>query len=127
MVPGEALEKCGASQRSSEILFLTPAERRWQNFVRAFVRSAMARTGVITFGEIAESFPMLNVECSRCGRHGRYNTVKLVERFGADETVQPFQEWITKDCPEKHDPRYAFGKCAPMMPDLRLLPRKQPR
>jgi hypothetical protein len=27
----------------------------------------------------------------------RYNTAKLVERFGADETVQPFQDWITKD------------------------------
>ena len=25
------------------------------------------------------------------------NTAKLVELFGADETVQPFQDWITKD------------------------------
>jgi hypothetical protein len=32
--------------------------------------------------------------------------------------VQPFQEWVTKDCPQKHDPKYAFGKCAPLMPDL---------
>jgi hypothetical protein len=29
--------------------------------------------------------------------------------------------------PQKIDPRYPFGKRAPMMPDLRLLPRNQPR
>lgn len=53
----------------------------------------MARSGVITLGEVAEPLPMLDVECSRCGRHGRYNTAKLVERFDADEAVQPFQDW----------------------------------
>lgn len=87
----------------------------------------MDRGGVITLGEIAEHFSMLNVVCERCGRHGRYNTARLVGKYGADETVQPFQEDITRDCPEKNDPRYAFGKCAPRMPDLRLLPRNQPR
>jgi hypothetical protein len=39
--------------------------------------------------EIAETLPMLNVECSGCGRHGRSNTAKLVERLGADETLLP--------------------------------------
>jgi len=31
----------------------------------------MARSCVITLGEIAETLPMLNVECPRCGQHGR--------------------------------------------------------
>ena len=58
----------------------------------------MVRSGAITLGEIAAHLPMLDVECNRRGRHGSYNTAKLIERFGAHETVQPFQDWITKDC-----------------------------
>jgi hypothetical protein len=30
------------------------------------------------------------------------------------------------DCPQKNDPGYPFGKCAPLMPDLRTLPINQP-
>jgi len=41
----------------------------------------MARTGVITLGEIAETLPLLNVQCDRCGWHGPYSTAKQVERF----------------------------------------------
>jgi hypothetical protein len=74
--------------------------------------------GGITLGYIAEHLPMLNIQCDRCGRHGRYST---------DASVQPPQEDITRNCPGKHDPKYAFGKCAPMMSDLRLLPRNQPK
>ena len=79
----------------------------------------MARSGVITLGESAEPLPMLEVECSRCGRDGRYNTAKLVERFGADEAVQPFQDWITKDCSRRHDSTLALGMVAPLIPELK--------
>ena len=87
----------------------------------------MARLSYLSIGEIAEHLPMLTVQCDRCGRHGRYNTAQLVEKYGAAATVQPFQDDLTRNCPEKHDPGYPFGKCAPMMPDLLLLPRNQPR
>lgn len=61
-----------------------------------------ASKGAITFGEIAETFAMLTVQCDNCGRHGRYSTAKLVVKYGAASTVQPLQ-------------------------DLLLLPRNQPR
>jgi|KBSMisStaDraftv2_1062788.scaffolds.fasta_scaffold330900_1 hypothetical protein len=60
--------------------------------------------GDITFGEIAETLSMLNVVCDRCGRRGRYRLDKLIAKYGAGSHVQPLQEDLTKDCPEKHDP-----------------------
>jgi hypothetical protein len=47
--------------------------------------------------------------------------------FGPDATLQPWQEELTADCPHKNDPAYPFGKCTPLMPDLRTLPINQPR
>lgn len=71
---------------------------------------------------------MLRVACDRCGRSGRYRTDKLFAKYGADATVQPFQEDITRDCPRRHDHALELGTgCAPLMPDLRLLPRNHPR
>ena len=78
---------------------------------------------VITFGEIGRDPSHANVRCDRCFRRGRCKTTKLVAQFGADATVQPFQDWITKDCPKRNDPRSPLGTgCAPLMPELRLLP-----
>jgi len=86
-----------------------------------------ASKGVITFGEIADTLTMLNVICDRCGRRGRYRLDKLIVKCGAGSHVQPLQDDLTRDCPHKNEPGYPFGKCAPMMPDLLLLPRNQPR
>jgi hypothetical protein len=63
----------------------------------------------------------------RCGRHGRYRTDKLLAKYGPDETLQPFQEELTRDCPHKRDLRLPFGKCAPLFPDLRNLSINQPK
>jgi hypothetical protein len=52
---------------------------------------------------------MLNVQCDRCGGHGRYRTAKLVEKHGDDATVQPFQYDLTKDCPHKNIPDTRLG------------------
>jgi hypothetical protein len=87
----------------------------------------MARSGAITFGEIAEHLPMITVQCDRCGRHGRYRADILIAKYGAGASTTPLQNDLTKDRPEKNDPHYPFGKCAPMMPDLRLSPKNQPR
>ena len=86
----------------------------------------MALSGAVTIGEIAEHFRLLDVKCDNCGRHGRYNTAKLVAKYGADSSVQPFQDDLRRDCPERDDPRWPYGKCAPLMPGLLKLPRNQP-
>lgn len=83
--------------------------------------------GIITFGEIAAHFAMLDVKCDNCGRHGRFRTSKLVAKYGAGASVQPLQDDLRRDCPDRDDPRWPYGKCAPLMPDLLKLPRNQPR
>ena len=72
-------------------------------------------SNAITWGYIARHLPMITVQCDRCGRRGRYSTAKLIVTYGADATVQGFQRDLTKDCPQKNDPRYAFGMCAPLL------------
>jgi hypothetical protein len=44
----------------------------------------MPRDGAITFGDIAGKLDVLNVECEKCGRRGRYHVHRLVERHGID-------------------------------------------
>ena len=58
----------------------------------------------ITFGLIARALPMLSVQCDRCGRHGHYRVDKLIEKYGADSDVGPFQRDLTEDCAQKNDP-----------------------
>jgi hypothetical protein len=76
-------------------------------------------------GYIAKHLPMLRVECDRCGRKGRYRTDKLLEKYGVDATLQPFQEDLTRDCPHKQDKHYPYGKCFPAFSDLRTPPANQ--
>jgi hypothetical protein len=90
-------------------------------------RATATSRGAVTIGYIAEHLTMLGVQCDRCGRKGRYRTDKLLQEYGPESTLQPFQEKLTADCPHKNDPGYPFGKCAPLFPDLRTLPINQPR
>ena len=41
----------------------------------------MARTYLV-FGDIEGKLDLLRVECTRCGRKGRYHIYKLVEKYG---------------------------------------------
>jgi hypothetical protein len=88
----------------------------------------MTKRGYISLGEIAAKLPMLRIECDRCGRKGQYLTAKLVETYGADASIEPLQQYVTRDCPKRRDPTVELGKgCAPLCPDLLKLPRNQPR
>ena len=46
----------------------------------AWQPSDMARTYLV-FGDIEGKLDMLHVECSRCGRRGRYNVGKLIKKI----------------------------------------------
>lgn len=86
------------------------------------VRQSGARRGYVTLGEIAERLPMLWVQCDRCGRAAKYRTDKLVAKYGADASIEPFQNDITRDCPKRQDPNIELGNgCAPLCPDLSKL------
>jgi hypothetical protein len=41
----------------------------------------MPRT-YLTFGDIDGKLEVLRVECTRCGRKGRYHVAKLIKRYG---------------------------------------------
>ena len=44
---------------------------------------------------------MLNVECAKCGRRGRYHLDRLVARDGIDAKLLDWSDEITADCPRK--------------------------
>ena len=44
---------------------------------------------------------MLNVDCDKCGRRGRYRLHRLIERYGIDAKLFDWFDEITADCPRK--------------------------
>jgi hypothetical protein len=78
--------------------------------------------GYITLGRIAERLNVLVVSCDRCGRRRQYPLWKLIVKYGAEASIEPLQQQITADCPNRTDPKIELGKgCAPACPDLPKL------
>jgi hypothetical protein len=44
----------------------------------------MPREGAIVFRDLVGKLDVLNVECEKCGRRGRYHLHRLIERYGID-------------------------------------------
>jgi hypothetical protein len=44
----------------------------------------MPREGVIIFHDLVAKHDVLNVECDKCSRRGRYHVCQLIERYGID-------------------------------------------
>ena len=60
---------------------------------------------------------MLRVECTRCGRKGRYNVRKLIEKYGRDGRMMEWREQLNGDCP-KRDAKQLHDRCDLICPDL---------
>jgi hypothetical protein len=59
----------------------------------------MPHEGSITPADLVGKLDWLVVSCEECGRHGRYNVARLVERIGADAKLTDYlTEVITADC-----------------------------
>jgi len=43
---------------------------------------------------------MLNIECDKCGRRGRYRLDRLIARYGIDAKLFDWSVEITADCPQ---------------------------
>ncbi|HWE72323.1 MAG TPA: hypothetical protein VG328_04130 [Stellaceae bacterium] len=82
--------------------------------------------GIITLGEIAAKLRMLHVTCDRCGRADRYGIARLVKEYGAESSIQQFQDDITRDCVTRGDPTIALGSRCELCPDLSKLARLRP-
>jgi hypothetical protein len=44
---------------------------------------------------------MLRVECSKCGRSGRYRLADLLMRYGRNEKIFAFTDDVTANCTRK--------------------------
>jgi hypothetical protein len=50
----------------------------------------MPREGAIIFRDLVGKLDVLNADCDKCGRFGRYHLDRLIERYGLD--AKPF-DW----------------------------------
>jgi hypothetical protein len=82
----------------------------------AWQPSDMARTYLV-FGDIEGKLDMLRVECSRCGRKGRYNVGKLIEKYGRNANMMKCKEQLNGDCPRRDAPQM-HDRCDLICPDL---------
>ena len=60
---------------------------------------------------------VLNVECDKCGRRGRYMLARLVARYGIDAKLFDWSDEITADCPRKQAKNFN-DQCSARCPDL---------
>ena len=76
----------------------------------------MARSYLI-FGDIEGKLDMLRVECTRCGRKGRYSARKLIEKYGRKGNMMKWREQLNGDCPRR-DAHSITERCDLICPDL---------
>jgi hypothetical protein len=80
----------------------------------------MPRDGAIIFRDLVGKLGVLNVECDKCGRRGRYMLARLIARYGLDAKLFERSDEITADCPRKHSSNL-YDQCGARCPDLSRL------
>jgi len=78
--------------------------------------TGMPRT-YLTFGDIDGKLDVLNVECTRCPRRGRYNVASLVAKHGRNGSMTKWVSGLKGDCP-KRDANDLRDRCDLICPDL---------
>ncbi len=82
----------------------------------------MGKNGALTFRDIAGKLDVLRIECSKCGRSGRYDVRRLIELPGLDMELPHWKGIVAADCPMMQSTRI-YDRCGAGMPDLiRLTP-----
>jgi hypothetical protein len=77
----------------------------------------MPRDGAIIFRDLVGKLEVLNVECDKCGRRGRYRLDRLIARYGIDAKLFDWSDEITADCPRKKA-KNLNDQCGARCPDL---------
>jgi hypothetical protein len=75
------------------------------------------RDGAIIFRDLVGKLDVLNIECDKCGRRGRYHLHRLIERYGIDANFFDGSDEIMADCPRKQA-RNLNDQCGARCPDL---------
>jgi hypothetical protein len=76
----------------------------------------MSRT-FLTFGDIAGKLHMLQIECTRCARKGRYSVAKLLVEHGHRGNMSKWVSDLRGDCP-KRNAAHLNERCDLICPDL---------
>jgi hypothetical protein len=76
----------------------------------------MSRAYLI-FGDIEGKLDMLRVECSRCGRKGRYSVAKLIAQHGRKGNMTVWVHNLKGDCPGRNA-MLLHERCDLICPDL---------
>ena len=63
-------------------------------------------------------YPYLEVICRKCGRAGRYATVRLIERHGADFDLMDLRIHFESTCSKSNDITRLNDVCGVSFPDL---------
>ena len=77
----------------------------------------MPRDGSITPRDLLGKVDVLAVECSKCGRSGRYRVARLAKAIGADGKLTDWLCDLTADCPRRLADN-ASDVCDACCPDL---------
>ena len=93
---------------------MRPQRRRWS--ARCGLRGGCdARDGAIIFCDLVGKLDALTVECDKCGRRGRYNLHRLIERYDIDAKL--FEREPEADCARKRS-RNLYDPGGARCPDL---------
>ncbi len=82
----------------------------------------MPRDGSMTPRDLVGKIDVLNVECAKCDRHGRYRVEQLLVRLGPDAKLTDWIAGLAGDCPRKQSPGLA-DRCGIRCADLLKLVR----
>jgi len=70
----------------------------------------------LIFGDIEGKLDVLNVECTKCARKGRYRVAKLIEKYGRKANMMKWKEQLNGELSEgaTRDCTIAATWCAPI-------------
>ena len=77
----------------------------------------MPRDGAIIFSDLIGKLDVLRVRCDKCGRDGRYDLSRLIDKRGRDGKVIDWLDELTADCPKKQA-RNMNDPCGARCPEL---------
>ena len=70
-----------------------------------------------TFADLLGKLAVVRVECSKCGRFGRYPLHSLIDRHGGNGTTIAWLEALTANCPRNRAASIS-DQCHAGCPDL---------
>jgi hypothetical protein len=80
----------------------------------------MPRDGSLTPADLLGRIQVINVECLKCDRRGRYRVRTLVKKIGLDGKLTDSLSRLSADCPCKNAHSFT-DRCDVRCPDLSKL------